>query len=42
MEDKYQYHTIIPKSDNDIAKGLEELSWKLKEMFLFKHFMKRR
>ena len=26
MEDKYQYHTIIPKSDNDITKGLEELS----------------
>lgn len=25
MEDKYEYHTIIPKNKDDIAKGLEEL-----------------
>jgi transketolase len=26
MEDKYEYHTIIPKSASDISKGIEELS----------------
>jgi transketolase len=26
MEDKYEYHTIIPKSEADIKKGIEELS----------------
>lgn len=26
MEDKYEYHTIIPKSESDIKKGIEELS----------------
>ena len=26
MEDRYEYHTIIPKSESDIAKGLEDLS----------------
>jgi len=26
MEDKYEYHTIIPKSENDISQGLEDLS----------------
>ena len=26
MEDKYEYHTIIPKKPEDIQKGLEELS----------------
>lgn len=26
MEDKFEYHTIIPKSSNDIEKGLEDLS----------------
>jgi transketolase len=25
MEDKYEYHTIIPKSENDIKKGIQEL-----------------
>jgi hypothetical protein len=42
MEGKYEYHTIIPKSDNDITIGLEDLSWKLKEIFLFKLFTKKR
>lgn len=26
MEDKYEYHTIIPKSESDIKQGIEELS----------------
>lgn len=26
MEDKYEYHTIIPKSEKDIKQGIEELS----------------
>jgi transketolase len=26
MEDVWQYHTIIPKSDEDIEQGIEELS----------------
>ena len=26
MEGKWQYHTIIPKSDEDITTGLNELS----------------
>ena len=26
MEDKYEYHTIIPKSESDIRQGIEELS----------------
>ena len=26
MEDVWQYHTIIPKSEDDIKQGLEELS----------------
>jgi transketolase len=26
MEDKYEYHTIIPKSESNIMQGIEELS----------------
>jgi hypothetical protein len=34
MEGKYEYHTIIPKSEDDINTGLNELSWKHKEILL--------
>ena len=33
MEDKWQYHTIIPKSKKDIEQGIEDLKWLVKEMF---------
>jgi hypothetical protein len=41
MEDKYEYHTIIPKSESNIMQGIEELSWQRKEMYLFKPFTKK-